>query len=181
MKKVSRTASAAPDAESALYSSIRSLVLSARNTVARGVDLVQVRTNFQIGRHVVAHEQQGESRAEYGKEVLKRLAERLTVEFGSGFSVTNLKLMRQFYLLNVHRISQTASDLFETSKGRIGQAASDLLAAPEKRPFSLSWSHYVFLLGIKKTDERDFYEIEAASQDWTVRELKRQFDSGLLT
>jgi len=54
---------------------------------------------------------EGESRAEYGKEVLKRLAERLTVEFGSGFSVTNLKLMRQFYLLNAHRISQTASDL----------------------------------------------------------------------
>lgn len=48
-----------------------------------------------------------------------------------------------------------------------------------ERPFSLSWSHYVFLLGIKKADERDFYEIEAASQDWTVRELKRQFDSGL--
>jgi len=179
MKKVSRTASSAPDAESALYASIHALVLSARNTVARGVDLVQVRTNFEIGRHVVAHEQQGERRAEYGKEVLKRLAERLTAEFGSGFSVTNLKLMRQFYLLNAHRISQTASDLFDTSKNRIGQAASDLLAASEKRPFSLSWSHYVFLLGIKKADERDFYEIEAASQDWTVRELKRQFDSGL--
>jgi len=57
MKKVSRTASAAPDAESALYSSIRALVLSARNTVARGVELV--RTNFEIGRHDVAHEQQG--------------------------------------------------------------------------------------------------------------------------
>ncbi|CDS53013.1 Putative cytoplasmic protein [Polaromonas sp. CG9_12] len=109
-----------------------------------------MRTNFEIGRHVVAHEQQGESRAEYGKEVPKRLAERLTAEFGSGFSLTNLKLMRQFYLLNAHRISQTASDLFDTSKSRIGQAASDLLAAPEQRPFSLSWSHYGFLLGIKK-------------------------------
>ncbi|CAN5152065.1 hypothetical protein BH10PSE16_BH10PSE16_28880 [soil metagenome] len=110
---MSRTASAAPDAESTLYSSIRSLVLSARNTVARGVDLVQVRTNFEIGRHVVAHKQQCESRAEYGKEVLKRLAERLTVEFGSGFSVTNLKFMRQFYVLNAQRIGQTASDLLD--------------------------------------------------------------------
>ena len=91
----------------------------------------------------------------------------MLTEFGSGFSVTNLKFMRQFYLLNAHRISQTVSDLFETSKNRIGQAASDLLAASEKRPFSLSWSHYVLLLGIKKTDERDFYEIEAASQNWT--------------
>ena len=115
MKKVSRTASVAPDAELALYSSIRSLVLSARNTVALGVDLVQVRTNFEIGRHVVAHEQQGERRAEYGKEVLKRLAERLMAEFGSGFSATNLKFMRQFYVLNAHRIGQPASDLSPAS------------------------------------------------------------------
>jgi predicted nuclease of restriction endonuclease-like (RecB) superfamily len=171
--------SAATAAESALYASIHALVTSARNTVARGVDLVQVRTNFEIGRHVVAHEQQGESRAAYGKEVLKRLAERLSVEFGSGFSVTNLKLMRQFYVLNAERIGQTASGLFEISKGGIGQAPSDRLTAFENRPFSLSWSHYVFLLGIKKADERNFYEIEAASQNWTLRELKRQFDSGL--
>ena len=129
MKKVPSTASAASDAELTLYSSIRSLVLSARNTVARGVDLVQVRTNFEIGRHVVAHEQQGERRAEYGKEVLKWLAERLMAEFGSGFSATNLKFMRQFHALNTHRTGQAASDLFETSKGRIGPAASDRMPA----------------------------------------------------
>ena len=176
MNKIPGTSSAAADPESALFASIRALILSARNTVARGVDLIQVRTNFEIGRHVVAHEQQGESRAKYGKEVLKRLAERLTAEFGRGFSVTNLKFMRQFYLLNAQRMGQTASDPFQIPKGRIGQTPSDLLPASEKRPFSLSWSHYVFLLGIKKADERDFYEIEAASQNWTLRELKRQFD-----
>ena len=153
MKKVSRTASVAPDAELALYSSIRSLVLSARNTVARGVDLVQVRTNFEIGRHIVEYEQQGEARAAYGKELLALLAERLTAELGKGFGRSNIAHARR-------PIVQTAS----------GQS---------ERQFSLSWSHYVFLLGIKKTDERDFYEIEATSQDWTVRELKRQFDSGL--
>jgi predicted nuclease of restriction endonuclease-like (RecB) superfamily len=53
------------------------------------------------------------------------------------------------------------------------------LATTESRPFSLSWSHYVFLLGIKKTDERSFYEIEATSQNWTLHELRRQFQSGL--
>ena len=179
MNKIPGTSSAAADPESVLYASIYALVMSARNTVARGVDLIQVRTNFEIGRHVVAHEQQGESRAKYGQEVLKRLAERLTAEFGRGFSVTNLKFMRQFYVLNAQRMGQTASDPFQIPKGRIGQTPSDLLPASEKRPFSLSWSHYVFLLGIKKADERDFYEIEAASQNWTVRELKRQFDSGL--
>ena len=67
MRKVPPTAPAASDAELTLYSRIRSLVLSARNTVARGVDLVQVRTRFEIGRHVVEYEQQGEARAAYGK------------------------------------------------------------------------------------------------------------------
>ena len=148
MKKVSCTASVAPDAELALYSSIRSLVLSARNTVARGVDLVQVRTHFEIGRHIVECGQQGEALAAYGKELLALLAERLTAEFGKGFGRSNIACARSFYLAYQARrpIVQTAS----------GQS---------ERQFILSWSHYVFLLGIKKTDERDFYEIEATSQD----------------
>ena len=53
------------------------------------------------------------------------------------------------------------------------------LATTENRPFSLSWSHYVFLMGIKKTDERSFYEIESTNQNWALRELRRQFQSGL--
>lgn len=166
--------------ESALLANIRALIAAARNTVARGVDLVQVHTNFEIGRHIVEFEQQGEGRAEYGTQMLKRLAERLTAEFGSGFSATNLKLMRQFYALHAQRIGQTASGLFQTQKWQpIGQTLSDQLAATKNRPFSLSWSHYVFLLGIKKTDERSFYEIESTHQNWTLRELRRQFQSGL--
>jgi predicted nuclease of restriction endonuclease-like (RecB) superfamily len=158
--------------EAALHARIQALVLAARQTVARGVDLVQVRTNFEIGRHIVLHEQQGLARAGYGKDVLKNLAQKLTAEFGGGFSLTNLKLMRQFYVQNAARIGQTPSDF--SSPVAIGQTPSDLLSA-----FRLSWSHCVFLLGIKNPDERSFYEIEAASQSWTVRELKRQFDSGL--
>lgn len=172
------------DSEVVLYQRIRELLVTARQTVARGIDLVQVRTNFEIGRHIVEHEQQGEQRAAYGKVVLKTLAEKLTQEFGNGFSETGLKLMRQCYLIYADRISQTVSDF--SVPGAIGQTASDQLRASNQvitffglRPFSLSWSHYVFLLGIKNSDERSFYEIEAASQDWTLRELKRQFDSGL--
>lgn len=179
-----KSAHAVANDEASLYQRIRELVVTARQTVARGVDLVQVRTNFEIGRHIVEHEQQGEHRATYGKGMLKALAEKLTQEFGSGFSETSLKLMRQCYLLYANRISQTVSDF--SGSPAIGQAASDQLPvfAPSvtpvgQRPFSLSWSHYVFLLGIKSPDERSFYEIEAASQDWTLRELKRQFDSGL--
>lgn len=170
------SASATADAESALYASIRALITSARNTVARGVDLVQVHTNFEIGRHIVEYEQQGETRATYGQELLNQLADRLTAEFGKGFGRSNIAYSRSFYLAYRERqaIVQTASGLlaspFQTIQTASGQS---------ERPFSLSWSHYVFLLGIKKADERSFYEIEAASQNWTLRELRRQFQSGL--
>ncbi len=182
MTKKPRAAPAAIDSESALFASIRTLIESARSTIARGVDLVQVHTNFEIGRHIVEFEQRGEDRAEYGKQVLKQLAERLGAEFGSGFSVTNLKLMRQFYVLYAPRIGQTVSDLSASPAPppSIGQTLSDLLAAgASTRPFTLSWSHYVFLLGIKNAEERSFYEIESTQQNWTLRDLRRQFQSGL--
>ena len=114
-------------------------------------------------------------------QVLKQLAERLTAEFGNGFSLTNLKFMRQFYVLYAPRIGQTTFGFSSAKTPRsIGQTLSDLLASGNgKRPFTLSWSHYVFLLGIKKADERSFYEIESTQQNWTLRELRRQFQSGL--
>jgi predicted nuclease of restriction endonuclease-like (RecB) superfamily len=172
MKNASPTEKESPGMDdAALLSRIHALVLAARQSVARGVDLIQLRTNFEIGRHIVEHEQQGQARAGYGKDVLKTLAQALTAEFGGGFSLTNLKLMRQFYLQNMGRIGQTLSDESTQPKG---QTASDLFSAN-----CLSWSHYVFLLGIKNADERSFYEIEAAGQGWTLRELRRQFDSGL--
>ena len=169
-----------------LYERIRELVVAARQTAARGVDLVQVHTNFEIGHHIVEHEQQGETRAGYGKEVVQNLAERLTVEFGQGFSLSNLKLMRQFFMQFRDRADQiglTASGQFKETKSQTvsGQLPQSIQSprSLEQRPFSLSWSHYVFLLGIKNLDERRFYEIEATSQNWTLRELKRQFESSL--
>ena len=74
-----------------LYDGIRSLVLSARQSAARGVDLLQVSTNYEIGRRIVEQEQQGADRAQYGRELLNGLAARLTSEFGNGFSVSNLR------------------------------------------------------------------------------------------
>lgn len=178
-----------------LYEGIRSLVQSARQSAARGVDLVQVYTNYEIGRRIFEHEQRGADRAGYGKELLNELAARLTGEFGNGFSRTNLASMRQFYVAypdRVPKIIQTASGQLpsfpvfqpaarKSSPSQIVQTLSgqftDTTEASQP-PFLLSWSHYVFLISIKP-DERDFYEIEAAQQGWTLRELKRQFDSGL--
>ncbi|MGB7761122.1 MAG: PDDEXK nuclease domain-containing protein [Bryobacteraceae bacterium] len=193
---------------------IRELIAGARATVARGVDLVQVHTNFEIGRRIVEEEQRGEDRAAYGKAIVRTLAERLTGEFGKGFSTSNLAYMRTFYQvyedrspifqsvtgksgapripqtasgeLDPSQIGQTGSDQFTLPS--IGQSATGDLAifqtlsgksGPTPRPFSLSWSHYVFLLGIDNPNERSFYEIEAAEQGWSLRQLRRQFDSGL--
>lgn len=127
------------------------------------------------------------------REILRALADRLTGEFGKGYSLSNLKSMRQFYLLYQNRIGQTLSGQSKTKSQTVsGQLPSEgdqeslgafqivqTASGQSSRPFSLSWSHYVFLLGIKNADERSFYEIEATGQNWTLRELKRQFDSGL--
>jgi predicted nuclease of restriction endonuclease-like (RecB) superfamily len=164
-----------------LYEGIRNLVLSARQSAGRGVDLIQVYTNYEIGRRIVEQEQQGANRAQYGKEIVRELAARLTLEFGNGFSKTNLEYMRRFYLAYPGRtlqIAQTASGQFPAFA--IAQTLSGHLqdGGQPQSPFSLSWSHYVFLIGLKE-EERNFYEIEAAQQGWTVRELRRQFDAGL--
>jgi predicted nuclease of restriction endonuclease-like (RecB) superfamily len=172
---------AANDVESTLYASIRGLIESARSTIARGVDLVQVHTNFEIGRHIVEFEQQGDQRATYGDELLTLLAERLTAEFGKGFGRSNIGYCRSFYMAYGARlpIVQTLSGQLvpqaRITPFEIVQTAS----GQSERPFTLSWSHYVFLLGIKKADERSFYEIESTQQNWTLRELRRQFQSGL--
>jgi predicted nuclease of restriction endonuclease-like (RecB) superfamily len=180
------------DGMKALIHEIRELIRSARQAVVKSVDLIQVLTNFEIGRRIVEHEQQGAARAAYGEGTLKEIALALTDEFGRGFSLTNLKMMRKFYLTYKNRISHTASGFLPTSQK--GQTLSDLLhmavTASRKSDsdaktqissalFTLSWSHYVFLMGVKSEEERCFYEIEAAGQQWSLRELKRQFGSGL--
>ena len=158
---------------------IRELIVSARTTVARGADLVQVHTNFEIGRRIVEQEQKGKGRAAYGKAVIKALAERLTAEFGSGFSARNLAYTRTFYLQYQGRSQILQSATAKSRSSKTLQSATGDSVVPQPRPFTLSWTHYVFVLGIKHPGERSFYEIEAARQDWTVRELKRQFDSSL--
>ena len=153
------------NAEPQFVEGIRELIAGARATVARGVDLMQVHTNFEIGRRIVEEEQRGEDRAAYGEEVLRMLAERLTGEFGRGFSYSSLKSMRLFYLQNQERIGQTASGQFSLTPIRhsladelgilqtlsgisglspSGQSVTGQSSDPAPRPFTLGWSHYVF-------------------------------------
>lgn len=170
-----------------LITELRSLINSARHAVATTVNTLQVMTNFKIGWRIVEHEQKGAERAEYGKELLKELSARLMEEFGKGFSPTNLRLIRQFFMEYRDRISQSPSDSFTSrqicqtlsDKLQSGTISQTLSAKSDKPPFTLSWSHYVLLLTIKNHEERSFYEIEAFQSDWSFRELKRQVASGL--
>ena len=152
------------------FEEIRAILYQARQHAYTAVNSVMVEAYWQIGRRIVEEEQRGEDRATYGKKLLQALAKQLTDEFGKGFSVSNLEYMRKFYLTYGTRLltkSQTMSGILTDGVNQ----SSPLL--------TLSWSHYVFLLGIKNSEERSFYELEAVQQHWSVRELKRQFNASL--
>jgi len=126
------------------------------------VNQTMVHTYYEIGRMIVEDEQQGKERAEYGKQVLKELSKKLIDNFGKGFSVQNLENMRKFYLL------------YEPE----GKSQSPIRISSNTNA-ALSWTQYLVLIRIDKKEERSFYEIESLNNNWSVRELKRQFDSGL--
>ena len=171
-----------PDTSSLLME-IRALVHAARATASRQVNSLVVLTNFEVGRRIVLHEQGGLDRAAYGKAVLQNLSEALAAEFGRGWSVTNITLMRRFYLAYRDRfpISQTPSAISDragtTAISQTPSAISEPIA--DAPGFALSWSQYVFLVGVDDPAERAFYEVEAAANGWSLGELRRQFDSSL--
>ncbi|GHV13418.1 hypothetical protein AGMMS49938_07960 [Fibrobacterales bacterium] len=146
-----------------LFADISGIIEKARQQIASVANLAMVYAYYEIGRHIVEDEQQGKKRAEYGKQVLTELANKLTEKFGKGFSFTNLNQMRQFFLAysaKANQILQTPSEEFNPK-------------------FILSWSHYLILMRIEKVEERRFYEIESAEQQWSVSQLSRQYHSSL--
>lgn len=157
-----------------LYLKISELLQAARQKVVRTVNQSMVQTYYEIGRMIVEDEQQGKERAEYGKQVLKELSKRLLIEFGKGFSEDNLERMKKFYLFYYNPISATALRKLENPDGDARPIKE--MAAPN---FVLSWSHYLKLMRIPNPDERNFYEIECATNNWSLKELQRQFDSSL--
>ncbi len=149
--------------------SVVNVLSQARKNAKTAVNLSMVYAYFEIGKMIVEEEQHGQNRAAYGKQILNELAKYLTVRFGKGFSPTNLKQMRQFYVIYSHdQISQTLSDQFK-----------NLPVVSTGRKFYLSWSHYLKLMRIENVEERHFYEIESVKNDWSLSELKRQYDSSL--
>jgi len=164
-----------------LVKEIRELVQRARRTASQNVNTLQVSTNFEIGRRIVEFEQQGSRRAEYGGRILKELSHRLTEELGRGFSKSNLEYMRRFYLEyhdTVPQIAQTVSGQLP-AKTPTEMPIMQTLSAKLTPHFTLSWSHYIFLMNINNQEERRFYEIESGQNQWSLSELKRQFNSGI--
>lgn len=147
-----------------LYEKVSLLIEQGRTRVVTAVNVAECYTKYHIGRYIVEDEQHGNNRAQYGKQVLKGLSKKLTEHFGNGWSVETLTLCRKFY--------SVYSDFVNTDY-EILQVSSDVPS------FVLSWSHYLILMRIENPAERHFYEIEATRQNWSVRQLQRQYSSSL--
>ena len=186
-----------------LLKNVKELVESARREAYKSINLITLQTNGEIGRLIFEEEQRGKERAGYGDYLLINLSKELTKIFGRGFSVTNLKMMRLFYIK--YQKGQSLTDQFENDKKtnendqnkaknliRIrgkGQSLTDQfrkgqsLTGQFKKFQSLSgklcWTHYTLLLQISDDNERRFYEKECENSNWSVRQLKRQIDSSM--
>lgn len=184
-----------------LFGGIKQLIEQAKNFVVKNINTTLVFTNYHIGKMIVENEQQGKERAVYAEKTLKNLSKELTKEYGSGYSEDNLNRMRNFYLLFNTRISATVlrkSGIMQTSSAQLEKYTTALhksevikntndeqkvkwqtVFAKFQFHFPLSWSHYSFLLRIENEEERNFYEIETTNNNWSVRELQRQYNSSL--
>ncbi len=130
-----------------LFREVREVLESARSSVFRTINVTMLRAYWQVGRLIFEHEQKGQKRAAYGEALLERLAQKLAVEFGRGFDVTNLRKMRQFY-----RMFQIRDAV----------------------RLELSWSHYRLLMQVGNRKAREWYMREAVEQRWSTRQLERQ-------
>ena len=135
-----------------LVDSIGSTIESARQRAIQAVNHELLKANWEIGKYIVEFEQHGNEKAEYGSALLTNLSKDLKSRFGKGFSKSNIYLMRQFYI---------KYQIFQSVTGK------------------LTWTHYAELLGVSDDLSRRFYENQAANDNWSVRELKRQISSSL--
>ncbi len=169
-------------------SDIKAIIYTAKHKAYQAADLFQVAANWLIGKRIVEQEQHGRERAEYGKRIIELASEALTAEYGKGYSLTQIKNFKKFYLLfrdldiqqgllaKSTRMSQTLSDQYSVLIPSKGQTPSDQFEIRYNIP-NLSWSHYERLLRVKDDDERDWYMRESANENWSVRTLDRNIGS----
>jgi hypothetical protein len=136
--------------QNSFYHDIKSILQTARDNAYKSVNFIMVEAYWNIGKKIVEVEQNGETKAKYGSKLISELSKQLTVDFGKGFNTTNLKMMRQFYLIFPNR--HTLCD-------------------------QLSWSHYRLIMRIENEKARDYYIQETIASNWSVRALERQINS----
>lgn len=186
---------------SPLHDRIRRIIESARSGAARSVNTAQVVSNWLIGREIVEGEQAGRLRAGYGDRLMRSLAERLRVEYGAGYGLSNLKMFKSFYLVygdlfgpqKGHALRGLFEAKGDSAKGHaprdqspasVSFSLSAILRAQRQESWkpgllhsNLSWTHYRMFLKAEEPDKRAFYEIEAIKNSWSARELERQMAS----
>ena len=138
--------------KSSLLNDVREIISAARTQAVRSVDFCRVQMYWHIGRRIFEEEQLGKDRADYGTYLIKNLAKQLEPEYGSGFSVRQLEMCRQFY--------------------RLYPIANALRS-------QLNWTQYRMLIQIEDPDKRLYYELESVNNNWTARETERQINSQL--
>ena len=133
-----------------LYDKIRAILTAARENIVKTVNSTLVRTYWQIGRHIVEYEQHGQAKSTYGSDMINELSKRLVAEFGKGFTPSNLRYMRQFYLYfpNHHAVRD-----------------------------NLTWTHYRLILKVDDEAARNFYIEECIQENWSTRQLERQINT----
>jgi predicted nuclease of restriction endonuclease-like (RecB) superfamily len=169
---------------SGVYRQIREVLTRARSRAYQAVNSEMVVCYWEIGRLIVEEEQRGEERAGYGEYLVKELAERLTKDFGRGFTATNVKYFRQFYLsFSIgHAVRDQLAEVGQTGRafrdgswqGEKGHSARGQLLVIHP---ALSWTHYRLLLKVERLDIRKFYMEECIACGWSTRQLERQINS----
>ena len=172
------------DEDNMLVNDLRSIVSKARSKAFAAVNYSLVERNWRIGQRIVEQEQNGASRAEYGKHVIEIASAALTEEFGKGFSYTNIANYKRFYLtFNNLQILQTVSEEFKKQKHQTLSDESSLL--PQKGQTQsaqfelrlLPWSHYERLIRVEDKKAREWYAKEAFEQGWSFRTLNRNINT----
>ena len=165
--------------ENIFIKDLRTIVSAARDTSYRMANIMQVLQNWLIGRRIVVQEQQGRARADYGKHIIELASLSLSEAFGRGFSETQVRNYRKFYLAFSNLlIQQTAPAEFRSRLASIQQTMpAESVADGIVLPVQLSWSHYERLIRIADPKARMWYMQEAATQQWDYRTLKRNIDS----
>ena len=172
------------DEDNMLVNDLRSIVSKARSKAFAAVNYSLVERNWRIGQRIVEQEQNGASRAEYGKHVIEIASAALTEEFGKGFSETNIMNFKKFYLkFKELTIPQTVSEEFKKQKQ---QTLSDELSSHFQKGQTppaqfelrlLPWSHYERLIRVEDKKAREWYAKEAFNEGWSYRTLNRNINT----